>query len=54
MTNAYDRWLRRRALALAPPELRARAGVYVGVGGPSYETPAECRFLRCIGADAVG
>ncbi|NXD03792.1 PNPH phosphorylase, partial [Certhia familiaris] len=54
MTDAYDPGLRRLALALAPKELRARAGVYVGVGGPSYETPAECRLLRRLGADAVG
>ena len=31
-----------------------RQGVYVGVLGPSLETPAETRFLRMIGADAVG
>lgn len=31
-----------------------RHGVYVGLHGPSYETPAEIRFLRTIGADAVG
>ena len=29
-------------------------GIYVAVHGPSYETPAEIRFLRAIGADAVG
>ena len=29
-------------------------GIYVGLGGPSYETPAEIRYLRGIGADAVG
>ncbi|XP_053789267.1 purine nucleoside phosphorylase [Vidua chalybeata] len=54
MMDAYDPALRRLALALAPKELRARSGVYVGVGGPSYETPAECRYLRRVGADAVG
>ena len=31
-----------------------REGVYAGVAGPTYETPAEVRFLRSIGADAVG
>ncbi|XP_075597455.1 purine nucleoside phosphorylase [Balearica regulorum gibbericeps] len=54
MTPAYDPALRRLALTLAPPELRARPGVYCGVGGPSYETWAECRFLRRVGGDAVG
>jgi len=34
--------------------LMIRQGVYVGVLGPSLETPAETRFLRMIGADAVG
>jgi purine-nucleoside phosphorylase len=29
-------------------------GVYAAVVGPSYETPAEIRYLRCIGADVVG
>lgn len=34
--------------------LRLAEGVYVAVGGPSYETPAEIRYLRTIGADLVG
>ncbi|KAM6225818.1 purine nucleoside phosphorylase-like [Porphyrio hochstetteri] len=54
LQGAYDPWLRRLALSLAPPELGARPGVYCGVGGPSYETPAECRLLRRLGAHAVG
>jgi purine-nucleoside phosphorylase len=29
-------------------------GIYAGLPGPSYETPAEIRYLRTIGADAVG
>jgi purine-nucleoside phosphorylase len=34
--------------------IRLRAGVFAGVGGPSYETAAEVRMLRRLGADAVG
>ncbi|HKY60982.1 MAG TPA: purine-nucleoside phosphorylase, partial [Gemmatimonadota bacterium] len=34
--------------------IRLREGVYAGLSGPSYETPAEIRFLQRIGADAVG
>ncbi|XP_053909069.1 purine nucleoside phosphorylase [Cuculus canorus] len=54
MAAAYDRSLRRLALRCAPAALRPRPGVYCGVGGPSYETPAECRLLRRLGAHAVG
>ena len=50
MTDAYDAEFRRRAMAIAGlPE-----GVYAGLLGPSYETPAEIRYLRAIGADLVG
>jgi len=35
-------------------KIKLQKGVYVGVSGPSLETPAETRFLRMIGADAVG
>ncbi len=55
MTRVYDPDLvhlaRRTALEQRIP---LRQGVYVGVLGPSLETPAETRFLRMIGADAVG
>src|SRR5258708_12736229 len=34
--------------------ITAREGVYVALAGPSYETPAEIRYLRTIGADLVG
>jgi purine-nucleoside phosphorylase len=34
--------------------LEVRRGIYAGLTGPSYETPAEVRFLRTLGADAVG
>ena len=57
MTSAYDRELRQLANQTAQ-ELNmsefTREGVYVHLSGPSYETPAECRFLKLIGADAVG
>ena len=55
MTEAYAKdW---RALALAEgkrQKLDVFEGVYAAVPGPSYETPAEIRFLRTIGADVVG
>ena len=35
-------------------EIELREGVYIGLSGPSFETPADLRFLRAIGADAVG
>jgi purine-nucleoside phosphorylase len=50
MQGAYAPRLR----ALARMENGVHAGVYAGVRGPAYETPAESRFLRTIGADAVG
>jgi purine-nucleoside phosphorylase len=55
MCKAYDRNLielgREKALDLRIP---LREGIYVGILGPSLETPAETRFLRMAGADAVG
>jgi purine-nucleoside phosphorylase len=55
MSRVYDRRLialaSAKALELAIP---LKQGIYVGVLGPSLETPAETRFLRMIGADAVG
>lgn len=55
MTEVYDRELRSLAQEVALAQgLRLQEGVYVGVKGPSLETPAETRFLRLIGADAVG
>ncbi len=55
MTRVYDEKLLRLACQTALYEkTRLREGVYAGVLGPSLETPAETRFLRMIGADAVG
>ena len=55
MTNAYDPELRELARRVAGEQGGAlQEGVYAMAAGPSYETPAECEFLRRIGADAVG
>lgn len=56
LADAYDGGLRALAHAAAAeaPGLTLHKGVYVMVGGPNYETRAELKFLRLIGADAVG
>jgi purine-nucleoside phosphorylase len=55
MTAAYDATLRREAQGAANAlGFKLQQGVYAGLKGPSLETPAEMRFLRTIGADAVG
>ncbi|MCJ7666769.1 MAG: purine-nucleoside phosphorylase [Anaerolineae bacterium] len=55
MSGAYDKELRKIALEEGRElGLELRQGVYVMVGGPTFETPAEIRFLRFMGADAVG
>ena len=43
-----------RGEAAASQGVRLHEGVYVGLVGPAYETPAEVRMLRALGADAVG
>lgn len=55
MTNAYDAELRARLAVVArEANIPLREGVYAGLLGPSYETPAEIRMLRVLGAQAVG
>jgi len=55
MSKAYDPALRRLAVEVAAGQgLPLRQGVYCGLAGPAFETPAEVRFLRLIGADACG
>lgn len=55
MTEVYSRRLRDIATtAAAAVQVPLARGVYVALHGPSYETPAEIRYLRGIGADAVG
>jgi purine-nucleoside phosphorylase len=55
MSQAYDRELmavvRQEAVS---NNISLQEGVYIGLSGPSFETPADLRFLRIIGADAVG
>jgi purine-nucleoside phosphorylase len=55
MSEAYDEAMRNLALRVAEERgIALRQGVYLGLSGPSYETPAEIRMLRTMGADAVG
>jgi purine-nucleoside phosphorylase len=55
MTTAYWQPYRETALAEAKRQgMEVSEGVYAALSGPSYETPAEIRYLRTIGADLVG
>jgi purine-nucleoside phosphorylase len=55
MSQSYDRHLIALARKVSEEQgLAVREGVYICLSGPSYETPADLRFLNVIGADAVG
>jgi purine-nucleoside phosphorylase len=55
LTSAYDPTLRAAALAAADKEgITLHEGVYMWFSGPTFETPAEIRAARTLGADAVG
>ena len=55
MTRPYDPALIKKAEAIAREEgIALQKGVYIAVSGPCYETPAEYRYFRLIGGDAVG
>ena len=55
MSSAYTPELRRLATRVAAEQgIDVREGVYAHMAGPSFETPAEIRMLRTLGADAVG
>jgi purine-nucleoside phosphorylase len=55
MTHAYDPGLRRLALERARDRrVPVAEGVFIGLHGPTFETPAEIRMARTMGADAVG
>jgi purine-nucleoside phosphorylase len=55
MGHPYDADLINKAFTVAGElGIKLQRGVYAGVSGPTYETPAEYRYIRTIGADAVG
>lgn len=55
MTEPYSKKLRGLASRVASEKgITLREGVYMGLSGPTYETPAEVRAYRMLGADAVG
>jgi purine-nucleoside phosphorylase len=55
MTNAYKPHLRELIHSSASElNIKIQEGVYAGLSGPTYETPAEIRMLRVLGADLVG
>ena len=55
MSEVYDKALIKQALQISQEQkLDCKTGVYICLAGPSFETPADIRFLRVIGADAVG
>jgi len=55
MSQVYDRELIKKSAAIAKENnIQLHQGVYVCLSGPSFESPADLRFLRGIGADAVG
>jgi len=55
MSGSYDRSLINRAEEIAKKNgIRVHKGIYLGTTGPTFETPAEYRYFRAIGADSVG
>lgn len=55
MTEVYDKKLRQCLIQIAEKyKIPLRQGVYAGVHGPSYETPAEVEMLKRLGADVIG
>jgi purine-nucleoside phosphorylase len=55
LSEAYDKRLLSKAKKIARHHgIQFKTGVYAGVSGPTYETPAEYKYIQSIGADAVG
>ncbi len=55
MSQAYDKQLLSKAQKVARHHgIRVKTGIYAAVTGPTYETPAEYKYIKSLGADAVG
>ena len=55
VTDLYDKGLRELAISIGQEkDIRVHSGVFLQVTGPQYETPAEIRMFRLLGADTVG
>jgi len=55
MGEPYDKYLIKKALLIAEEhKIRIHKGIYLSTSGPTFETPAEYKYFRIIGADAVG
>ena len=55
MSEAYNRGLIQKANEIAQEKgIKVQHGIYIGTQGPTYETPAEYKMFRILGADAVG
>jgi len=55
MSEPYDKRLIKLADKIAAEKgIEVKHGVYCSTTGPTYETPAECRYFRIIGADTIG
>jgi purine-nucleoside phosphorylase len=55
MSKCYDEWLRNKAKLIAlENNINVKEGVYVGVSGPTFETPSEYKMFRILGGDMVG
>lgn len=55
MGEAYDRYLIKKAIQIAHEyKIKVQKGIYLSTSGPTFETPAEYKYFRTIGADAVG
>ena len=55
MSEAYNKDLIQKAIQIADEKgIKVQKGIYIGTQGPTYETPAEYKMFRILGADAVG